>query len=44
VRPILVDPNDMASLIEIIRQRSRELARPCVVAIDGRSDLGCEGR
>lgn len=37
---MLVDTNDMASLIEVIRERGRELARPCVVAVDGRSGAG----
>jgi uridine kinase len=35
-----VDANGTATLIVAIRERSRRLSRPCVVALDGRSGAG----
>jgi uridine kinase len=40
VSPLLIDANDTAALVVAIRERGRELARPCVVALDGRSGAG----
>src|SRR3954469_1690259 len=37
---MLLDANDTAGLILRIRERALELARPCVVALDGRSGAG----
>jgi hypothetical protein len=39
-QPLLVDVNDTEALADLIRERERELSRPCVVAIDGRSGAG----
>lgn len=40
MRPFSVNAGDTASLIDVIRERTRDLSRPCVVAIDGRSGAG----
>ena len=37
---LILDANGTADLIVAIRERSRELSRPCVVALDGRSGVG----
>jgi uridine kinase len=40
VRPLLLDASDPKVLIDTIRERGRNLGRPCVVALDGRSGAG----
>jgi cytidylate kinase len=35
-----LDADGTAALLVGIRERARELARPCVVALDGRSGVG----
>lgn len=37
---MIMDPNDTGALVGRIRECARELARPCVVALDGRSGVG----
>jgi uridine kinase len=37
---LVLDANGTAALIVAIRERGRELSRPCVVALDGRSGAG----
>lgn len=40
MRSLHLDAKGTAALIAFIRERRRELARPCVVALDGRSGAG----
>jgi uridine kinase len=40
VSALALDANGTAALIAAIRERGSELARPCVVALDGRSGAG----
>jgi uridine kinase len=38
--PLCFDASDIAALVAAIRERARNLAEPCVVALDGRSGAG----
>lgn len=38
--PLILPAADTASLVATLRERARELERPCIVALDGRSGAG----